>query len=299
MSRRPDLFVVGAPRCGTTKLHADLERHPQVFMSARKEPHYFCTDVHAAYRAHQGRLPLGHLADEAAYLRLFAGAGDARRVGESSVYYLYSDAALAGIRAFAPEARIVILLRDPVDFLVSLHARLFAMTDETRPFREALALEPERRAGRRVPSTARFPGLLFYSDYARFSERVARWRAAFPRTAVLLLDDLRRSPQASWERLQAFLEVEPVPLPQGAPQNETVEARSLVLARFLRRRWLAHRYGPHDRRLERLNTRPARARALDPALRAALQERWRGEVEALSALLERDLVALWGYPGAL
>jgi hypothetical protein len=297
VSARPNLFVVGAPRCGTTKLHEDLARHPRVFMSRRKEPHFFCTDVTAAYEAHQAHAPRHLLRDLESYLELFAQAGDARLVGESSVYYLYSDAALRGIRDFAPRAKIVILLREPVEFLHSLHGRLYSMADETQPFGRALALEPERRAGRSVPDTVRYPGLLFYSDYARFSERVRRWREVFPaeQVGVFLLDDMRASPEPTWNRILDFLELERVPLPADTPRNPTLEARSRWLAHWLRRRWLRGRWNRLDRRLERLNTRSARPRKLDPALVSELRERWRPEVEALARLLDRDLLSLWGY----
>ena len=297
MSARPNLFVVGAPRCGTTKLHEDLARHPRVFMSARKEPHYFCTDVTAAYEAHQTHAPRHLLRDLDSYLKLFAQAGDAQLVGESSVYYLYSEAALRGIRDFAPRAKIVILLREPVEFLHSLHGRLYSMADETQPFERALALEPERRAGRSVPDTVRYPGLLFYSDYARFSERVRRWREVFPaeQVGVFLLDDMRASPEPTWNRILDFLELERVPLPADGSKNPTLEARFRWLAHHLRRRWLHGKWNRLDRRLERLNTRNARPRELDPALIAELRARWRPEVEALARLLDRDLLSLWGY----
>lgn len=297
MSARPNLFIVGAPRCGTTKLHEDLARHPQVFMSRRKEPHYFCTDITAAYEAHQAHAPRHLLRDLPSYLKLFADAGDAKLVGESSVYYLYSEPALRGVRDFAPEAKIVILLREPVEFLHSLHGRLYSMADETQAFRRALALEPERRAGRSVPDTVRYPGLLFYSDYARFAARVQRWREVFPpeQVGVFLLDDLRASPEAAWRRILEFLELDPVPLPVDTPRNPTLEARSRWLAHRLRRRWLRGKWTRWDRRLERLNTRSARHRDLDPALIAELRERYRPEVEALARVLDRDLLGLWGY----
>ena len=303
MSARPNFFVVGAPRCGTTKLHVDLGKHPQIFMPARKEPHFFCTDVNEAYKAHQrslGRAPEHLLETEADYLKIFADARDEVRVGESSVYYLYSDAALEGIHAFDPTAKILILIREPVSFLHSLHGRLYSMVDETQPFAKAIALEDERRAGRKVPRTARSPGLLYYSDYARFSERIRAWQERFgeDQVRVVLLDDLRADADGTYRSLLEFLGVEPRPAPTDTPTNANVEARSRTLAYWLRRTWLDGRWRPRIHgRLERWNAREARRRPLDEALRKELAARYREEVSRLSDVLERDLLTLWRYEG--
>ena len=80
----PNFFIVGAPKCGTTALHAYLSQHPDVFMSDPKEPHYFGSDLDFRYR----RRP-----SDAQYRSYFAGAGDRRRIGEASVWYLYSECA--------------------------------------------------------------------------------------------------------------------------------------------------------------------------------------------------------------
>ena len=297
MSPRPNLFIVGAPRCGTTKLHVDLGKHPEIFMPARKEPHFFSTDINEAFVAHQKRRPENLFESMGDYLELFRDAGDAKVVGESSVYYLYSDRAAEAIREFAPEAKILILLRDPVDFLYSLHGRLYSMVDETRPFARALELEAERREGRSLPRTVRYPGLLFYSDYARFSDRILRYRELFgpAQVRVVLLDDLRRDPVATYRDILSFLEVELRDPPADTPTNENMEARSRLLAYCLRLRWLGGKWNRLDSKLERWNGRAAKRRPMDPSLRARLRKEQRPEVETLSRLIGRDLLTLWGY----
>lgn len=80
-SRRPNLFLVGAPRCGTTSLHTHLSAHPEVHMSPIKELHYFSGDLYLPS-------PQATIADEASYLDMFSGASGERWVGEASPYYL-------------------------------------------------------------------------------------------------------------------------------------------------------------------------------------------------------------------
>ena len=309
----PNLFIAGAPRCGTTSLHSLLSQHPDAFMSRVKEPHYFSSDINARYEEHAGHeIPFLYKTPEQ-YLALFEDAGEARVVGESSVYYLFSEVAAAGIAAANPDARIVVLLREPVEFLHSLHGRLFAMGDEdVRDFERALDLEPQRKAGRQLPPNVRLPELLAYSEYARYAESLGRFLAHFPReqVRVLIFEEYRRDKQAAWDSLLEFLELAPHALPTEEQRNPNTEPRSHRLAGFLRNRGLyleepSRASGLSDlprrvRRkllgtLERLNTREAPRRPLDPVLRDRLKARFAGEVESLEELLGRDLGEVWGY----
>src|SRR5882672_1680365 len=111
--RKPDCFIVGAPRCGTTAMYTYLGQHPEIFMSARKEPHFFGTDLSSP----------ALVRDEQQYLSLFAKAQNEKRAGEASVFYLYSQRAAREIHAFCPSARIIIMLRNPVEMMYSLHSR--------------------------------------------------------------------------------------------------------------------------------------------------------------------------------
>jgi hypothetical protein len=295
----PNLFLVGAPRSGTTMLHTCLAQHPEVFMSGVKEPHYFCKDVNEEFEAYQGGPtdPLFKHVDQ--YLRLFRESGDRKVRGESSVFYLYSDRALRDIPAFNPEARGIVMLREPLEFLRSMHAKLLWDGDEEcRDFERALELEPERRAGRSLPPNVRFPSILFYSRYVAYAERLERCRASFgeERVHVILLEDFRRRPQEVWHGVLDFLDVARIPLPVDTDRNPNLEPRSLFVNRLLRERkrrrfWLRRRVRTA---LERLNRRESPRRELAPEVAARLRERFAPEVAALEACLGRDVRGLWG-----
>jgi hypothetical protein len=308
----PNLFVVGAPRCGTTALHSLLAQHPEACMSAVKEPHFFAAELNRRYEQHVGRhIPaLYRSLDD--YLELFAGGEEARVRGESSVYYLYSDATADAIRKQVPDARIVIMVREPVGFLHSLHGRLCSMGDETvTDFERALELEPARARGEALPPTVRVPELLLYSRYTRFAEGIERYRARFgeDRVRVVVFDDYREHKHRVWDELLDFLELSPAPLPEDEAQNPHEVPRWLWLTVRLRERvhWLEwpRRGDPLalPRRARRklyqalagLNWRPDRRGPIEPELRRRLEQRLAPEVERLSALLARDLAALWGY----
>src|SRR5215831_7215316 len=112
MFKRPDFFIVGAPRCGTTAMGQFLAAHPDIFMS-RKEMHVFGKDLHFGKRFYRRSLET--------YVSEFAGADAKKRAGEGSVWHLFSTQAAAEIKAFNPEARIIIMLRDPVEMMFSLY----------------------------------------------------------------------------------------------------------------------------------------------------------------------------------
>src|SRR6188472_2624317 len=158
---RPDFFIVGAFKSGTTALYDYLGQHPQVFMPFHKEPLFFGDDLTRRY---------GRMTREQ-YLSLFADAGNGQRVGEASAWYLYSRCAADEIRGFAPEAQIIVMLRNPVDVMHAQHSQLlFNAAEDITDFAEALAAEPERRRGERLPPGPIRLETLYYRESVRFAE---------------------------------------------------------------------------------------------------------------------------------
>lgn len=138
--KKPDFFIVGAAKCGTTAMYEYLKEHPEIFMPEdAKEPNYFGSDMN--YKS--SRLT------EEQYLSLFSDAKNEKRIGEASVWYLYSKLAASEIKEFCPSARIIIMLRNPVDMLYSLHSELFYGADEDiEDFKTALNAEEVRKKER-------------------------------------------------------------------------------------------------------------------------------------------------------
>lgn len=239
---RPNLFLVGAPKCGTTSVFHWLGQHRDVFVPRIKEPNFFAPDL--AIRS------FPEIDGEDAYLALFEGAGARYRL-DASQFHLYSREAAARIRAFAPEARILILLREPVAQMRSLHAQYLKTRDEdVADFAEAVGLEAARLAGRAIPAATLFPRCMAYRDVVTFAPQVARYLEAFPAEQVLvtLLDDIRADAGAAFRRILAFLDLPEQPVDLAAhnvaPGGEALDP---VLADRL-----ARAVAPDIRRLERL-----------------------------------------------
>src|SRR5215475_12959925 len=106
MSKKPDFFIVGAPRSATTAMAQFLGIHPEIFM-ARKEMHVFGADLRFGQRFYRRDLET--------YAMAFEARNGHRLAGEASVWYLFSTRAAAEIKKFNPEARIIIMLREPVE----------------------------------------------------------------------------------------------------------------------------------------------------------------------------------------
>ncbi|MGO8958392.1 MAG: sulfotransferase, partial [Streptosporangiaceae bacterium] len=112
----PDFFIAGAPKAGTTALHSALARHPSLFMSAVKEPKFFLTDGPPPAKGGgpgDAKTYREHVWRRAQYEALFAPAPAGALRGESTPFYLYRHDAQVRIRALVPDARLILVLRDP------------------------------------------------------------------------------------------------------------------------------------------------------------------------------------------
>jgi hypothetical protein len=282
-----------------------LTGHPDVFMSPAKEPLYFCPDVGNPMRR-AFRFP----ESEARYLALFDGARSEKRLGEASTRYLVSHEAPGLIRNFQPRPYIVAMLRNPVDMIYALHnERVSQGHEDIEDFSAALAADEDRYAGR--ATRAGIGGVsVGYRAEGRYGEQLDRWIAAVGRERihVIAFDDFVSRPEAEFERLLRFLEVDPTFRPPTfVPRNRSHRQRALVRAVLdsppgewvthtaipaivgeQRRAALAYRF-----RHSRLNRRAAPRPPLAPELHERLEHDLRPDVERLSAMLGRDFVTLW------
>jgi len=299
--RKPDFFLVGAPKCGTTAMYRFLSQHPDIFVPPAKEVHFFGTDL---YSPHYSR-------DLQKYLTLFASAKNEKRVGEGSVWYLYSKLASQEIKEFSPSAGILIMLRNPVDMIYSLHShRLYINSEDIEDFAEALKAEEERKQGLRLPANPYPVAGLFYREVGKYTDQVKRYFAAFGRDQVkiILYDDFKADPVRACQEVFSFLGVLPsVPL-EISVINASKRIRSKALASWLDpppplARKLARALTSSEMRhklfrtFRGLNTEHVPRQPLPPDLRRQLQKQFAPDVERLSELLGRDLSHWCRPPG--
>ena len=280
-----------------------LKQHPEVFMPKRKEPNFFGRDMSAPY----------FVDDKKKYLALFEGARPGQRVGEASVWYLFSEKAAEEIKAFSPEADIFVLIRDPVDMIYSLHSqRVYNSSEDLTDFRAALKAEADRKKGARLPDNRVGPVEgFFYREAARYTAQIERYLAAFgrKRVHVIVFDDLKARPLEVYQHALQQLGVDDSFEPKMERKNPNKRLRSRTLKRFLRGeglvsetfRKVARTLVPsHYRKqlrgkIKSINESVEPRPPMDNQLRERLMRDFDSEVKRLNRLLGRDLASEWGY----
>lgn len=305
MTPTPNLFIVGQPKSGTSAVFSFLRQHPQISPCVTKEPSFFCSDLRSQYfYLSKQQRTLDN------YLRLFS-PGDYRYWLEGSTAYLYSKQAAQNIYDFNPAAKIIMLLREPADFLFTYHKQLLRNScpfETETSLARALALEPMRKSGRNVPAEVFDPAFLYYSERLAYTEHIKRFQALFPahQIKIFLYDDFKRDNQAVMAELWQWLSL-PVPEHLTLGQvNSQVEVRSRRMKQFLDKhlfslkRVIRQRLGRRIFSLLRGGYRKlifagAVHTQLDPKLAYEIRCRYRDEVASLGLLLDRDLIREWGY----
>jgi hypothetical protein len=288
----PNFFIVGAAKAGTTSLHAYLSSHPQVFMPALKEPHYFADfDVSPEL---DNFLPV--IRRRGDYHELFKNSGGYLAVGEASPSYLCDPAAAERIKSAIPTAKIIVSLRNPVERAYSHYLMDFNRGSETLPFEKALEFDLARLEKGWGKSAQ-------YTELGLYANQVESFLRAFGRNQVLvvLFEDLVRDTRETMREIARFLGIDPFAYPESAfseVHNPFEESRGRVARAILRMRpirvwaktWIPQNVRTMVRNRLLFATRPKAQLSRDT--RRLLADRFENDLQQLERLLERDLSAL-------
>jgi Sulfotransferase family len=229
----PGFLVIGAPKAGTTALHAALARHPALYMSPVKEPKFFLTDGPPPARGGPGDAQTyrEHVWRRADYEALFDGAPPGALCGESTPFYLYDRAAQRRIHDLLPGVRLIAVLRDPVERAHSNWTHLWSAGLE--PINDVVRAcqEEERRI------EAGWAAFWHYVRLGRYGEQLEHLYTLFPRDHVLVFRyrDLLERPTRILDRICAFLGVEPGVIAEVPRENVTAHPEHTLRHRFLSR----------------------------------------------------------------
>lgn len=295
---KPNFFIVGVQKCGTTAIYTYLDAHPDIFMSPVKEPHFFGSDD-TSMRLMQYRGDINQ------YLALFKDATTERAIGEASPSYLLSQVAAQEIYDFNPDSRIIIMLRSPIDLIYSMYHHARFMGDEPMGSFEG-AILPELKKGWAAHTNRTYS----YLKIAVNSERIQRYLDVFPREQVkiILFDDFKSNLPSVYQDTLNFLGVDEQFVPEFTIVNASKQIRSERLQKFLEATHLTPSHirdaswfvaiskllpaSLHMRLIDvgkRLYAQDARYPDIPIELRTQLITYFQPEVEALSHMLNRDL----------
>jgi len=309
--RPPNFFLVGASKSGTTSLYNYLAQHPQIYMSPIKEPNFFADEVRSEnfsdelqskIRHWEGelktylngprteRFPSGPVSDWQDYLKLFAPAGPHAARGEASPCYLWSKTAPANIAARCPDARIVMILRNPIERAFAQHLHTLSAVSRPLTFREHIeaALQPnQRKIGELYP----------FLEFGMYGEQVERYLRTFPRDRILILfyEDFTTNPRTVLQTIFGFLAVDQTFAPDLSARHMTARVpRSFFVIRLLKRTgiWAAGgRLVPVTSRRKMFSVLFRRRATMRPDAReiVRLRDFYRSDIERLSELIGIDL----------
>ena len=198
--RRPNFFIVGAPKCGTSSLINTLRWHSNIYVPLSFEPQYFSTDFDNV---------LDYTPES--YLELFSGVSEKHKaVGEKSVIYLYSREATRNILEFDPNARLIVMLRNPADLVYSWHAQLYySFLEDIEDFGEAWDAQEDRAQGKRIPERCPISFALQYREIGRLGKYVGQLLNDAPREQIkiIFMEDFHKDADAVYRECLEYLNV--------------------------------------------------------------------------------------------
>lgn len=291
----PNFLILGAAKAGTTSLHHYLGQHPEVFVSSMKEPKYFALkDESLDFQGPSQFINQSSVTTFEAYCDLFKGVKDEVAVGEASPLYLFSEKAPERIKETLPEAKLIVILRNPVDRAFSSYTHLLREGFETLDFEESLLKESERIRDRWAP-------LWYYKSKGFYGEQLKRYTDLFPKEQlkIYLFEDLCQNPLGVVQDIFAYLGVDASFEPDMTMKNVSGIPKNVALQRLLTRQNPLKTVGkallPKQFRKslsdkvqrQNLSGKPT----LKPETRAELLELYRDDIQQLQVLIDRDLSA--------
>ena len=309
MSRLPNFFIVGAPKAGTTSLYHYLDQHPQIYMSSIKEPHFFATEIREenfdpklrrriardtrglreflSGPMHEKRFG-GIVTDWEDYLRLFANANDEASLGEASVCYLWSPTAPGRIADRIPDAKILVMLRDPAERAFSQYLHGLGNGAIRWSFREHIQRNLQHRSGQLC---VHYPFL----EFGLYSEQLGRYLERFGRNVwVGFHEDFKNRPLEVYKNICRFLGVAQEFSPNLDRRHLEAQVPRLSSIGWFKRSGVwqaAARVTPSGLRplIRRTLIRRPGTTHMDPADRHYLLEFYRKDIRELASLLGRNL----------
>lgn len=300
-SRVPNLFIIGAPKCGTTAMSHYLAGHPDVFMSEQsgiKEPHFFSRDITWWDKGINTRED---------YLKLFENAPDTvTYVGEASPTYLYSQVAVKDILSISPNAKFIVMLRNPIDLVQSFHNQhIKTGAENIIYFEDAWHAQKKRREGYNLPAWDNDPEAFQYGERGLLGKYTKKLLATTPlnRVYFIVYDDFEYDPKGTYIQLLDFLGLPFDKRTDFQIINSSMEYKSKALElALLRVRTLRDNlgipggFGIH-KMINKFNLQPKlkhSTNSLEPAFEVELRQYFKEDIELLSQTLNRDFNS-WLY----
>jgi len=306
IKHKPNLFIIGAPKCGTTTLHYILKQHPEIFIPNRKEFSFFATDLNKEIEKNKGKL-YNVLSirpkTEKKYLQFFKKGNNHKIIGDISPWSFNSKNNAKNIYNFNPKAKIIIILREPTALLQSIHSQLLYTNDENiKNFQQALKMESKRKKGISIPKYTTRPSILYYSSYIQYSKIINKYFQYFNKQniKILILDDLKNNFNKTIKDIFNFLYINPnfTPIIKNLNTNKIPKIKFLhnpILKRIIAKLCPNRLQVPLSNLLKILNNKKITRPQLKIKFKEKLKKKYYNEVVNTEKILNRNLRELWKY----
>lgn len=295
-SKLPNFIIIGAGKFGTTSLHYYLQQHPNIYMSPIKETNFFAYAANSNDQFLSFNDSIFPVKDIATYKKLFNGAKNEAARGECSPMYLWHLIAPKNIKSYIPEAKLICVLRNPVERSYSAYLMYVSQNFERRTFSQAVADEVKfSKTGNWLLGRGVYIGIGFYH------EQLKRYLQYFHRNQikVILYDDYRQNSLATLNSIYRFLEINmnifPKILvkhnPSGLPKNKTMHhlLQPRKFTKQIRRYMPRYSHDPIFNFFMKIKSNNLVKPPLNENLRRKIVEIFREDILKLQHLIKRDL----------
>ena len=237
--KKPNFFIVGLPKSGTTALSEYLREHPDIFFSLVKEPNFFYRKDFVNFEKNPEKLD--KFIEKEYLKKYFWGSKKYKIVAEGSINYLASRIAIKRIIKFNPDACFLVMIRNPLEMTPSLHSQaLFMGNENVKDFEAAWYLQRKRKKGFAIPLKCKGVGSLQYGERCKAGEQIEYLYKIVKKDKVkiLLYDDFKKNPKKTYENVLSFLRLKSDNRTNFPVVNPSQEVKSRLIFNFLRNRRL-------------------------------------------------------------
>ena len=226
---KPNLFLIGSPKCGTTALAMNLAQHKDIYLPKQKEPRYFDRTIFYDYEEEYFTKTL----DE--YLAFYQDVDDSKYMMDASVFNMYKQESIEGILALSPDAKFIIILRDPIESSISMHRQRLTYIDTkmrelSDDFNECWNLLEKRKRDQGYPKGCRNKFLFRYDLLYSYENYLPYLRERLGNKLFIgFYEDYKEKPEDFFEKLFVFLGIEKIEVENKKMNNSLILKESIVL----------------------------------------------------------------------
>jgi len=200
--KKPNFIIAGFPKCGTTSLHHYLDEHPEIYMPAQKELHFFTFNILSNLNngPKDALVKKTQINNSEKYLNFYKGVTNEIAIGDASPSYINYPGQFKKIKEYLNDPKVIIILRDPINRAYSNYLHLKRENRETLSFKEAIFKEDERK-------TNKYSDFWYYKFNSTYYDKIIKAKETFSDVLILTSEELSNNGEATMKNVYKFLEV--------------------------------------------------------------------------------------------